>query len=77
MAASGDVLAVSAPLRNDGAGAVYVFERMDDGYWQQKAELSDGLANAGDSLGWSLDLEGDILWGATAWMVRSLLGLES
>ncbi len=25
---------------------------------------------------WFYDLEGDILWGATAWMVRSLLGLE-
>lgn len=25
---------------------------------------------------WFYDLEGDLLWGATAWMVRSLLGLE-
>ena len=26
---------------------------------------------------WFFDLEGDMLWGATAWMVRSLLGMES
>lgn len=26
---------------------------------------------------WFYDLEGDVLWGATAWMVRELLGLPS
>ncbi len=25
---------------------------------------------------WFYDLEGDVLWGATAWMIRNLLGLE-
>lgn len=25
---------------------------------------------------WFYDLEGDMLWGATAWMIRNLLGLE-
>jgi hypothetical protein len=24
---------------------------------------------------WFFDLDGDLLWGATAWMVRDLLGL--
>lgn len=25
---------------------------------------------------WFFDLEGDVLWGATAWMIRNLVGLE-
>ena len=57
---SGDRLAVSAPKANDSRGAVYIFDRTAEG-WVETAHLAIPSAAAGDSLGWGLALDGDLL----------------
>ena len=36
---AGEMMAIGAPLRNGGRGAVYVFHRDDAGIWQQSAKI--------------------------------------
>jgi choice-of-anchor B domain-containing protein len=58
---SGDVLAISAPKADEGRGAIYVFGRTADGMWSESARLALPESQPGDSLGWGLALDGDLL----------------
>lgn len=72
LAAEGDTLVVGASAESgDGsspdddsqssAGAVYVFERSDDGDWVQQAYLKASNAEAGDGFGISVAISGDTI----------------
>jgi choice-of-anchor B domain-containing protein len=56
LAASGGLLAVSAPNASDGRGAVYVFERSTSG-WREAAKLLAAESAAGDGFGSALSVE--------------------
>lgn len=58
VAIDGDTAAVGLPGQDDPA--VLVFERGDDGAWAQTARLT-GPWTPHDSIGWSIDLDGDTL----------------
>ena len=65
MVLSESTLIVSAPNQNDGAGALYVFERDDYGSWTQTTQLSVAGAADGAGLGGALALsENTLLIGA-------------
>lgn len=60
-------IAVVAANSNDSIytpylpGAVYVFERNSQGVWQQTAKLDSGLGSAGDSFGFDLAVDGNVI----------------
>ncbi|MFH2094127.1 MAG: hypothetical protein ABIJ16_00400 [Bacteroidota bacterium] len=63
VAFSGDLLAVSAPqcdVDSTDCGAVYVF-RFNGTDWQFESKLYDPDRNAGDQLGYSLDISGNTI----------------
>jgi hypothetical protein len=63
VAVSGAVIAVGAPGHSGGgvaSGVVYIFTRLN-GVWSQTQELAPAAGRAGDSFGFSLDLQGDTL----------------
>lgn len=65
LAVAGTWLAVGAPLADDGAGAVYLFERNAAGTWVQRARLSPPAGAEGGQFGMGLALgEGLLLVGA-------------
>ena len=57
---SGDVMVVGAPGAEEDRGAVYAFERDDDGTWRQTAKLVTPDRAPGDGFGVELGLEGDL-----------------
>jgi choice-of-anchor B domain-containing protein len=57
---SGDVMVVGAPGAEESRGAVYVFERGDDGAWGQTAKLVAPDRAPDEEFGVELQLEGDI-----------------
>jgi hypothetical protein len=80
VAIDGDVAVVGAPQDNGhpadggGKGAVYVFERSGAG-WTQTAKLTASDGELGDSLGWSVAIDGNtIVAGAPD---KDLLGSNS
>ncbi|CAN5892896.1 choice-of-anchor B family protein [soil metagenome] len=66
VAVSGTTMIVGAPGAGEGQGAVYAFERGDDGTWRQTAKLVAPGAAAGDNFGVELALEDDLALAATA-----------
>lgn len=60
VAIDGDTIAVGAIDVANGAGAVYVFQRVQTS-WMQQAIISASNAEAGDTLGWTVALSGDTL----------------
>ncbi|MEX2610019.1 MAG: choice-of-anchor B family protein, partial [Gemmatimonadota bacterium] len=60
VALNGSVALVGAPLRDEAAGAVYVFRRQADGSWAQSGILraTDGAAN--DRFGAAVAIRGDL-----------------
>ena len=60
VALNGSVALIGAPLRDEGAGAVYVFSRQADGSWDQTGILraTDGAAN--DRFGAAVAIRGDL-----------------
>lgn len=61
IALSGNTLLVTAPNQNDGAGAVYVFDRASDGGWSQSTRLTTGATMSGDGLGSAMAVSEDLL----------------
>ena len=61
VATDGPTIAVGAFNRSSGRGAVYLFERDGGGVWTESAILQAGDAQAGDSLGISVDVDGDVV----------------
>jgi hypothetical protein len=55
-----DLAVVGAPLKNDGAGGVYVFERSNT-VWTEKARLVASDGQAGHEFGIAVAVDGDIL----------------
>jgi choice-of-anchor B domain-containing protein len=66
VATSGDVMIVGAPGADEDQGAVYAFERGEDGAWSQTAKLVAPERSSGDHFGVELALEGDLALAATA-----------
>jgi len=60
VAVSGDVMIVGAPGADEDQGAVYAFERGDDGTWGQTAKLVAPERSPDDQFGIELALEGDL-----------------
>jgi hypothetical protein len=60
VAISGDTIAVGANGAANGAGAVYIFQRVNN-TWMQQAIITASNAEAGDSFGFALALSGDTL----------------
>ncbi|HYO46318.1 MAG TPA: choice-of-anchor B family protein [Gemmatimonadota bacterium] len=60
IAVSGDVMIVGAPNADEGQGAVYAFERGDDGTWGPTAKLVAPERSPDDQFGIELALEGDL-----------------
>lgn len=60
VAVSGDVMIVGAPGADEDQGAVYAFERGDDGTWGQTAKLVAPERAPDDQFGIELALEGDL-----------------
>ncbi len=59
IAVDASTMLVSAPSQNDGAGAVYVFERSDAGSWQERGLLpADGAPDT--NFGSSIALSGEL-----------------
>lgn len=58
---SGNVVAISATGSSSGLGAVYIFERGDNGVWSQKHKIV-GLVAGGYSFGEKIKLKGDRLF---------------
>ncbi|MEM7308438.1 MAG: hypothetical protein AAF682_17285, partial [Planctomycetota bacterium] len=62
VAVDGGRVVVGATLDDDGGGASgsgYVFERQPGGAWIEADKLVASDADAGDQLGWSVDIDGD------------------
>ena len=57
---SGNVMVVGAPGAEEARGAVYTFERGDDGTWRQTAKLVTPERAPGDQFGVELGFEGDL-----------------
>jgi choice-of-anchor B domain-containing protein len=66
VAVSGNVMIVGAPGADEEQGAVYAFERRDDGTWSQTAKLVAPERTQGDHFGVELSLEGDLALAAKA-----------
>ncbi len=60
VAVDGDTAVVGAPFENAGAGSVYVFTRLGDG-WSETAKLTATDGAPGDSLGGPVAIEGDTI----------------
>lgn len=61
IAIEGNLLAVGAPGTAEKRGAVYLFERERAGGWAQRAKLTAGSGSAGDLLGRTLAIKGNVL----------------
>lgn len=68
VALSGERLAVGAPLDEEAGrvGSVRVYVR-DAGGWSLEETLVGGAPGAAERLGWSVDLEGDVLVAGAPW----------
>ncbi len=65
VAVDGDLTVVGAPDHNGSRGAVYVFERQQNGTWTEKQKLTDPSPVAGARFGAAVAIEGNnILVGA-------------
>lgn len=71
----GNTLAVGADLKDSGAGAVYVYARMPQG-WVQQARLTAVVPTAGSGFGFSLSLSDDGRRLAVGAPFESLTGAE-
>lgn len=63
VAVSGNILVAGAPFEDqlgNNAGAVYVFERIDD-VWQETAKLTAMDTDAGDRFGAAVDIESEMI----------------
>jgi hypothetical protein len=60
VAVAGDTIAVGAPFKNDGAGAVYVFARTGTG-WAQQAMITEPSSETSNWFGSAVALTGDQL----------------
>ena len=59
LATDGDVLLVGATLVDNSTGAVYVFEKDEDGNWMETGSLLPDSLMEGDSFGRSIGISGD------------------
>ncbi|MEM7247314.1 MAG: thrombospondin type 3 repeat-containing protein [Acidobacteriota bacterium] len=57
----GDRLAIGHPEANDHEGAVELYERDEDGRWRWQSRLRAMDAQPDESLGWAVQLRGDLL----------------
>jgi len=57
----GDRAIVGAPLKNNGSGNAYIFEK-SGGVWSevQRLQATDGWRSTNDNLGWSVAIEGNV-----------------
>jgi len=60
---SGDTLAIGAHFKEGTGGAVYIFERNpgETDQWKQAAKLTADDGTPGDSFGWSVAIDGNVL----------------
>jgi choice-of-anchor B domain-containing protein len=66
IAAAGGRMIVGAPNVDDGMGAVYAFERGEDGTWRQTAKLVAPERSPGDQFGVELGFDGELALAAKA-----------
>ncbi len=59
LAAEGDAVLIGAPRAHDARGVAFLFER-ENGEWQLAARFDPSAATAGDSVGFAVDLSGDV-----------------
>lgn len=76
MVRDGNWLAVSAPGANQGCGLVVVFERKQNGTWQQQALLDNPDCEVDGRLGWSLEFHEDALYAGAPGTEESMGGVH-
>lgn len=71
VAASGQTVVLGAPLRNHvgngyDSGALYIYNRVKEN-WEQTVNLAASDGAAFDYLGWSVDIEDDVIAAGASW----------
>ncbi len=65
MASEGSTVMIGATVQDANKGAVYVFEKDDEGNWNEVSKLMPEAAKEGDNYGRTLALTGDFAYAAT------------